>query len=126
MIKLRWPILFLLMASAARCADSKNVPTERPRLTEELRMRVENTSPPPSAIISASDSGALLLAPYRVKSTYLPAILKSDDEPEPDSTPFTVQKGGYFFKKVGRTFTREAKFQYSPRNGAFELFRLSW
>ena len=125
-MKLGSIFLFLLMASAARCAESRNVPAERPRLTEELRMRVENTSPPPSAIISASDNGPLMLAPYKVKSTYLPAILKSDDQPEPDSTPFTAQKGGYFIKKVGRTFTREAKFQYSPRNGAFELFRLSW
>jgi hypothetical protein len=125
-MKLGLIILFLLVASAARCAGSRNVPAERPRLTEVLRMRVENTSPPPSAIIAASDNGSVMLAPYKVKSTYLPAILKSDDEPEPDSTPFTWQKGGYFFKKAGRTFTREVKFQYSPRNDAFELFRLSW
>ena len=125
-MKLRLIIVIWVVVIAARGAESRTTPAERPRLTEELRMRVERTSPPPSAILAASNNGAIMLAPYKVKSTYLPPILKSDDEPEPDSTRFSWQKGGYFSKKTGRIFTREAKFQFSPRNGAFELFRLSW
>lgn len=120
-------LLFLLNLSAIGLAAKSQVsPADRPRLTEELRMKVENTSPPPSAIIAGSDNGSLVLEPYKVKSTYVAPLLKSQDVPEPDSRAFGAGEGGYFLRRQGPSFMREVKFQFSPRNNAFEFLRFSW
>lgn len=89
-------------------------------------MKVEGTSPPPSAIVGVAENGSLVLAPYKVKSTYVLPILKTQDAPEPESRPFNAQEGGYLWRRQGPSFAREVKLQYSPRNRAFEFLRFSW
>ena len=121
------PLFLLLVAGVGLAADPGPTPAERPRLTAELRSRVEAASPAsilanPSA---GTGSGTMAMAPFWVVGAYSPMLRRSDDE-APRSQAFTWEEGGTILKQRGPLFTSELKFQYDPRHKGIDLLSFSW
>ena len=122
------PLLALMVAaSALAAADSQKVPTPRPRLTDNLRLRADEAFPATIAkdLAPASPEAAYALAPVRVTATYLPPLRKFEDE-VPRSQPFTAKDGGTLWRHDAHRFTTELKFQYNPAHRGFDLLSFSW
>ena len=123
-----WPsISLLLVAGVAIAAEPGPSPAERPRLTAELRSRVE--AAPPLSILAdpapGAGNGAVAMTPFWVVGAYSPILRRSDDE-APKSQAFTWEEGGTILKQRGPLFTSELKFQYDPRHKGIDLLSFSW
>lgn len=121
------PLSLLLVAGVGFAADPGPTPAERPRLTAELRSRVE-AAPPASLFADPATStgtGAVAMAPFWVVGAYSPILRRSDDE-APKSQAFTWEEGGTILKQRGPIFTSELKFQYDPRHKGIDLLSFSW
>jgi len=121
------PLFLLLVAGVGLAADPGPTPAERPRLTAELRSRVE-AAPPVSLFAdpgTGTGNGAVAMAPFWVVGAYSPILRRSDDE-APKSQPFTWEEGGTILKQRGPVFTSELKFQYDPRHKGIDLLSFSW
>jgi hypothetical protein len=123
-----WTLLFLLvLAGVAVAAEPKLSPTERPRLTAELRGRVEAASPASiqSDTGAAAANGAVAMTPFWVVGAATPLMRRLEDE-APKNQPFTWEDGGTLLKRTGPQFTSELKFQYDPRHKGIDLLSFSW
>lgn len=103
-------------------------PAPRPRLTEELRQRVEaaasatEKSPPAP---SDNDHRATVLAPLKITEKFIAPLFRPDEH-APVYHPFTWKDGGTFYRHRGRRITTELKFDYNPTHGGIDLLSFSW
>ena len=104
-------------------------PAARPRLTDDLRRRVEDearaTRPAASASASPAEDNPTVLSPLRVKEKFL-SPLRRPDEQAPAYHPFTWKDGGTFWRRKGRRVTSEFEFDYNPVHGGIDLLSFSW
>jgi hypothetical protein len=115
----------IVAASALGASDpTATVPAERPRLTDEMRRRVEG--PAQVDTISAKPAGsAVELPPVQVGGSYQPGPLTPEQE-NPAGRPFTWKDGGTIFKRDDSRLTTELEFRYNPDWNAVEMLKISW
>ncbi len=118
-------LILLMIAIAARATPDGRAPTERPRLTDELRRKVTEDSPPTNPTTTASVETPVVLSPVRVTSSY-EMIDRKPVIDLPKEQPFNWKEGGTLYRHKGRRFTTEFKFQFNPLVGKFDIFRISW
>jgi hypothetical protein len=126
-MKPRLLLLLMVATSVFAAPDPGSKPAERPRLTEEMRRNVEETSADStkSAGATASNSDALTMAPVHVTDTFQP-IGQRAGEDEPKEQVFTWDGGGTLLKRDGPQFTTELKFQFNPKHKGWDLLSISW
>ena len=117
----------LLLAGTAVAAEPGPSPAERPRLTAELRSRIEAASPTStrSEATATTGTGAVAMTPFWVVGAATPLMSRLEDE-APKNQPFTWEDGGTLAKRTGPLFTSELKFQYDPRHQGIDLLSFSW
>lgn len=111
-------------ADRAPAPISVTMPAPRPRLTEELRRQVEETSAAknPAGAVVTSD-GTVMLPAMRVEGSRGP--YREKIVPVIRQKPFTLVNGGTFLKYEGRKFTLETGIKFDP-HGGFDLLSIRW
>ena len=107
--------------------DPPKAPAARPRLTDDLRFRVEETTPATTkeAATPPASEGVVVMAPVQVTGIYQPPLPRLEEQ-TPKNQPFTWKDGGTLLKREGPHFTIELKFQYDPVHRGFDILSISW
>ena len=108
-------------------SGSPQAPAARPRLTDDLRHRVEEAKPAAAkeAAPPTSSEGVVMMAPVQVTGTYQPPLPRLEEQ-TPKNQPFTWKDGGTILKREGPRFTTELKFQYNAVHRGWDLLSFSW
>lgn len=117
----------VIAASAFGASDpTPTVPAERPRLTDEMRRRVEGAAPAQADAVSAKPAdSAVTLPPVQVGGSYQPGPLTPDQQ-IPAGRPFTWKDGGTILRHDGSQLTTQLEFRYNPEWNAVEFLKISW
>ena len=117
-------VLFVLLANVS-LAEPAVVPAARPRLTEELRRQVEeSTGSSKSSAAIVTNDGTVLLPAIRVNASREPR--REPVVPVLRQQPFTWVNGGTFLKYEGRNFTLATGLRFNAQHGGFDLLSISW
>ncbi len=126
-MNLRAAILFLGFSVAVLAADPERTPAPRPRLTQELRSRVENASVhQPRTHSEPRDASGRVAIPQVTIIGGDHGMIGRPEGPTPESRPFDLTEGGTTWSYKGPVVTSETMLQYDPPNAGWDLLRFSF
>ena len=123
----RLAILLLCFPVAVLATDPERTPALRPRLTQDLRSRVEKASVHrASAPSEMRDATGRIAIPEATIIGGDHGMIGRPNGPTPEARPFDLRDGGTYQSYVGPQVTSELMLQYDPPNAGWDLLRISF
>jgi len=123
----RLTVLLLGLPGVVLASDPERTPEPRPRLTQELRSRVEAVHAGKQRLSTAQATGV----PTEAKDQITVVggdhgMIGRPNGPSPASRPFDLEGGGTYWSNRGAFFTSETMLQYDAPNAGWDLLRITF
>lgn len=125
--------MFFACVASSALADAPAVPTSsRTARLDELKSQFKFAADPAASAPAVQpvsggepvvDLEPFIVTAY-VTNRAFPAILQQQEQAFRENK-FSLQKGGVFFARKGKTFTSELRLKFGPLSHGLELFRMS-